>query len=400
MVHVRFRRVQEKFAELTEFTQELFGGVKVVKAFGAEGTLTERFVVVNRENMAANLSLARIQAVYSPITHVAPLFCYAVALWYGGRLIIAGTISVGELAAFIGYLGLIIWPVMGLGYLINTVQRGSASLQRISEFLSIPPYEVTDAQEKESAAALSGDIEFRGLSFRYPLSASPSLQDVSFKIPAGSTVGIVGRTGSGKTTLLRLLMRLYPVPDGELFIDGEDINRLDFVRLRSSVGYVPQDADLFSTTIAENITFGQTYERSRVLEAAQAAVVREDIDSRAEGFGTLLGEKGTRLSGGQRQRVAIARALIRRPSILLLDDVFAALDYTTQAELIENLREVETGRTTLIVSQRVAAVKHARFILVLDGGRIVERGTHRELIAAGGLYYKLYEQQLATGELT
>ncbi len=399
MVHERFRRVQEKFSELTEFTQELFGGVKVVKAFGAENTLTERFVVVNRENMAANLSLARIQAVYSPITHAAPLFCYAVALWYGGRLIIEGTISVGALAAFIGYLGLIIWPVMGLGYLINTVQRGSASLQRIVEFLAIPPYEVTDGQVGESPEAISGNIEFRGLFFKYPLSASLSLQDVSVRIPAGSTVGIVGRTGSGKTTLLRLLLRLYPVPDGQLFIDGEDINRQDFVRLRSSVGYVPQDADLFSTTIAENITFGQAYERSRILDAAQAAVVREDIDSRAEGFGTLLGEKGTRLSGGQRQRVAIARALIRRPSILLLDDVFAALDYTTQAELIENLREVEVGRTTLIVSQRVAAVKHAGFILVMDSGHIVERGTHNELIAAGGLYYKLYEQQLATGEL-
>lgn len=399
-VHERFRKVQEKFSVLTEFTQELFGGVKVIKAFGVEATLTDRFRNVNQENMAANLALARVQAVYLPVTHVAPLLCYAVSLWIGGGLIIAGTISVGELAAFTGYLGLIIWPVMGLGYLINTVQRGSASLMRLNDFLAIPPYEITDGDNTAASGEWQGDIEFRGLTFQYPHATTPSLQEVSLRIPSGSTIGIVGRTGSGKTTLLRLLLRLYPVPDGQLFVGGEDINRWDFVRLRAGVGYVPQDAALFSATIAENIMFGQVFERSRVQEAAEAAVVREDIDSRAEGFGSMLGEKGTRLSGGQRQRVAIARALIRRPSLLLLDDVFAALDYKTQTELIENLREIEAGRTTLIVSQRVAAVKHAGMIIVMDGGRIVERGTHEDLIAAGGLYYRLYEQQLAAGDLS
>lgn len=399
-VHERFRRVQEKFSVLTEFSQELFGGVKVIMAFGVENTLTERFVGVNQENMDANLALARIQAVYVPVTHVAPLLCYAVSLWIGGRLIIAETISVGDLAAFTGYLGLIIWPVMGLGYLLNTVQRGSASLLRINDFLAIPPYEITDGEETDASVVWQGDIEFRDLTFRYPHATTPSLKDVSLKIAAGSTIGIVGRTGSGKTTLLRLLLRLYPVPEGQLFVGGEDINRQDFVRLRSKLGYVPQDAALFSATIAENITFGQTFERGEVLAAAQAAVVREDIDSRAEGFGSMLGEKGTRLSGGQRQRVAIARALIRRPALLLLDDVFAALDYRTQTELIENLREFEAGRTTLIVSQRVAAVKQAGLIIVMDGGRIVERGSHDELLAAGGLYYKLYEQQLAAGDLS
>jgi len=385
---------------LTEFTQELFGGVKVIKAFGVESTLTDRFRNVNQENMAANLALARVQAVYLPVTHVAPLLCYAVSLWIGGGLIIAGTISVGELAAFTGYLGLIIWPVMGLGYLINTVQRGSASLMRINDFLAIPPYEITDGENTAASVEWQGDIEFRALTFQYPHATIPSLQEVSLRIPSGATIGIVGRTGSGKTTLLRLLLRLYPVPEGQLFVDGEDINRRDFVRLRAGVGYVPQDAALFSATIAENIMFGQEFERSRVQEAAETAVVREDIDSRAEGFGSMLGEKGTRLSGGQRQRVAIARALIRRPSLLLLDDVFAALDYKTQTELIENLREIEAGRTTLIVSQRVAAVKHASLIIVMDGGRIVERGTHEELIAAGGLYFRLYEQQLAAGDLS
>lgn len=401
IVHERFRRVQERFSALTEFTQELFGGAKVVKAFGAEETLTVRFIDVNRDNMAANLALARIQAVYIPITHVAPLACYAVALGLGGRLIVEGRISVGDLAAFTGYLGLIIWPVMGLGYLINIVQRGKASWLRIRDFLAIPPYEITkESGESSNPPEVGGDLEVRDLTFQYPLAAAPSLQGISLRIPAGATVGIVGRTGSGKTTLLRLLLRLYPVPAGTVFLDGVDINQLDYTRLRSAIGYVPQDAALFSATIAENITFGQPYERREVLEAAQAAVVREDIDSRAEGFGSVLGEKGTRLSGGQRQRVAVARALIRRPSLLLLDDVFSALDYRTQTELIENLREIESGRTTLIVSQRVAAVKHARFILVMDGGRIAETGTHDELIVSGGLYHRLYEQQLAAGEVS
>jgi ATP-binding cassette, subfamily B, multidrug efflux pump len=398
-VHQRFRKVQEKFSTLTEYTQELFGGIKVLKAFGAENTMKERFESVNTENMTANMALARVQAIYVPVTHVAPLLCYAVALWMGGGLIVKGSISVGEFAAFTGYLGLIIWPVMGLGYLINTVQRGAASLQRITAFLATQEYEIEEQPVGKTEQSLLGDIEFRNLTFQYPLATSPSLKDVSFVIPSGATVGIVGRTGSGKTTLLRILLRLYPIADGKVFIDNEDINCMEFVRLRSAVGYVPQDAALFSATIADNIAFGCHYERNEIVAAAQAAVVREDIDSKPEGFGVVLGEKGTRLSGGQRQRVAIARALIRKPALLLLDDVFSALDYKTQIELNENLRDLAYNRTVLLVSQRVAAVKQARFIIVLDEGHVAEQGTHEELIAAGGLYYKLYEQQLASGEL-
>ncbi len=399
LVHDRFRRVQEKFSELTEFSQELFGGAKVIKAFGAEKNSSERFAALNQKNMEANLSLARIQAIHMPITHVAPLFCYAIALWLGGRLIVEGRISVGELAAFTGYLGLIIWPVMGLGYLINIFQRGAASWLRIHDFLKLPPYEIATELRTDLSSHLRGDIEFRNLTFQYPMATAPSLKHITVRIPAGRTVGIVGRTGSGKTTLLRLLLRLYPVADGQLLINNVDINQLDFVSLRSEIGYVPQEAALFSATIGENITFGEKYDRAQVVAAAQSAVVREDIDSRAEGFGDQLGEKGTRLSGGQRQRVAVARALIRCPSLLLLDDVFAALDYQTQTELIDQLRLLEAGRTTIIVSQRVAAVKQAHMILVMENGQIAEQGTHDGLIAAGGLYYRLYEQQLSVGDL-
>ena len=400
IVHIRFRKVQEQFGELTEFAQELFGGVKVVKAFGAESQFIQRFAEVNRENMSANLSLANIQAVYIPVTHVAPLLCYAIALFVGGRMIIQDSLTVGELTAFTGYLGLIIWPVMGLGYLINTVQRGRASYKRINDFLSTPAYELEKPEPSCSDAdnPMAGAIEIRNLTYQYPQATTASLTDVSIRIPAGATVGIVGRTGSGKTTLLRLLLRLYPVPDGTIFVDGIDLNRYDFSRLRGDIGYVPQEAALFSMTVAENIAFGGDYQREQIEQAAGQAVVQTDIDARTEGFGTMLGEKGLRLSGGQRQRVAIARALIRNPRILLLDDVFASLDYRTQNLLVDNLREMEQGRTTLIVSQRVAAVAHARFILVFDAGRICEQGTHQELIDRRGLYYKLYEQQLALGD--
>jgi ATP-binding cassette subfamily B protein len=398
IVHTRYKKVQEQFSELTEFAQELFGGVKVVKAFGAERQFVERFAAVNRSNMNANLSLAGIQAIYTPVTHVAPLFCYAIALFTGGRMIIAGNLTVGELTAFTGYLGLIIWPVMGLSYLINTVQRGMASKQRIDDFLAISGFENIVESGVASTAKISGAIELHNLTFQYPNAATPSLLDVSAIIPADATVGIVGRTGSGKTTLLRLLLRLYPVDDGMIFVDGEDLNRYEFAALRAAIGYVPQEAALFSLTIAENIAFGEDYDRLQIQQAARISVVEADIDARAEGFATLLGEKGVRLSGGQPQRVAIARALIRNPSILLLDDVFASLDYKTQNQLVENLRELETGRTTLIISQRVAAVKHASFILVLDAGRICEQGTHDQLLLDKGLYFKLYEQQLAAGE--
>lgn len=400
IVHERFRRVQEKFSALTELTQELFGGIKIIQAFGAEKRLAERFGGVNRDNTRANLSLAQVQALHIPLTHVTPLFCYAVALFAGGRLIIDGRITVGGLAAFTGYLGLIIWPVMGLGFLVNILQRGSASLRRLQDFLALAPAEVETAVSEEPREAPDGDLEFRDFSFQYPQGKSPVLKNLSLQIPAGSTVGIVGRTGAGKSTLLRAILRLYPVPAGTIFWGGEDISQMGLQRLRRVVGYVPQDAALFSATIGENIAFGADHQPEDIRQAAALAAVEADIDERAEGLDTRLGEKGLRLSGGQRQRVALARALIRSPRILLLDDVFAALDYRTQADLIGNLRKVEAGRTTLIVSQRVAAVKHAQFIVVLDEGTICEQGTHAELVAAEGLYSKLYRQQLAAeGEI-
>ncbi|WP_312340356.1 ABC transporter ATP-binding protein [Anaerospora hongkongensis] len=397
-VHDRFRKVQENFSAMTEFTQEVFAGVKIIKGFAAEKTTLERFSSINRANVAANMEMAQLQAAYMPVTHIAPLSCYAIALFMGGNLIINGTITVGEFAAFSGYLGLIIWPVMGLGYLINTIQRGTASLNRIADLLEQPAYEGTEAGETDPATTDSAAITINDLTFTYPTAKQPALLQVSLHIPAGAVIGIVGRTGAGKSTLLQLLLRLYDPPENAIYVGDREIHTIAYSELRQAVGYVPQDSFLFSKTIAENIAFEQTYSRAEIEKAAQLAAIQEAIDDKPMGFGTVLGEKGKKLSGGQQQRIAIARALIKKPAILLLDDIFAALDYRTQAELLANMRHFIANRTTLIVSQRVAAVKAADVIIVMQEGAIAEQGTHQQLLAKRGLYYELYEQQLIQGE--
>lgn len=395
-VHDSFRGVQDKFSQLTEFTQETFSGIRVIKGFAAENVAIGRFIAVSRENVTANMVMARLQAAYVPLTHIAPLFCYAITVYSGGALIVAGVLSVGDLAAFIGYLGLIIWPVMGIGYLIGTVQRGSASLVRIDSMLTQECYE---CDLPLAPGSLNGtDIAIRDLTFQYPTAAGPALKNLSLTIPDHAIIGIVGRTGSGKSTLLKLLLRLYDAPPDSIYIGGEELHSIDYLTLRHNIGYVPQDGLLFSRPISENIAFDVSRSRKEITDAAGLATVREDIDVKPYGFGTVLGEKGRRLSGGQQQRVAIARALVKKPDILLLDDVFAALDYHTQTELLSNMRKFSGGRTTVIVSQRVAAVKDADFIIVLEAGSIAEQGSHAELVVKGGLYHKLYEQQLVNGE--
>ncbi|KAF1855293.1 hypothetical protein Lal_00001073, partial [Lupinus albus] len=386
-VHDRFRKVQENFSAMTEFTQEVFAGVKIIKGFAGRKNDVRTFF---KANVAANMEMAQLQAAYMP------LLCYCFI--YGGNLIINGTITVGEFAAFSGYLGLIIWPVMGLGYLINTIQRGTASLNRIADLLEQPAYEGTEAGETDPPTTDSAAITINDLTFTYPTAKQPALRQVSLHIPAGAVIGIVGRTGAGKSTLLQLLLRLYDPPENAIYVGDREIHTIAYSELRQAVGYVPQDSFLFSKTIAENIAFEQTYSREEIEKAAQLAAIQEAIDDKPMGFGTVLGEKGKKLSGGQQQRIAIARALIKKPAILLLDDIFAALDYRTQAELLANMRHFIANRTTLIVSQRVAAVKAADVIIVMQEGAIAEQGTHQQLLAKRGLYYELYEQQLIQGE--
>ena len=415
-VHQRFRRVQESFSDITDFSQEIFAGFKVVKGFAVEKNMTERFADKNRSFVAASMSLTNIQAAYVPVTHVLPFVCFAIALYFGGRLIMAGELTVGDLTAFIGYLGLIIWPVMGLGFLINMAQRGLASMERISDFLDQPVYEAEEKCLLEAVGQMetepplptsSGASENRSVpiltlqnvSFAYEQSPHLILKNVNLTILPGEKVGIVGRTGAGKSTLFRLLLRLYEPPAETIFLGDKEIHSYSFSDLRNFYAYVPQDNSLFSKTIGENIAFDRQHGKADILRAAELAVVTEDIDSKPEGVDTELGERGKQLSGGQQQRVAIARAIIKDAPFLLLDDAFSALDYEHEARLLKNMNLFTAGRTTLIVSQRIAAVRRCDRIVVLDQGEIKEQGTHEELVARRGLYYEIYEQQLLAEEI-
>lgn len=396
-VHRHFKSVQESFSRLTEFSQEAFGGAKVIKGFAVEKAIISRFEGRNQENLAANLALVKVQAAYVPITHVLPFVCYAIALWLGGIMIMNNTITIGDLAAFIGYQGMIIWPVMGLGFLINMVQRGLASLGRLHRFMEKQVQDEATVFCEEKFHLINSTapaVSIHHLTFAYASSPAPVLEDVNLVIPAGAVVGIVGRTGAGKSTLLKLLLRLYDVPPKAICLNQQDIRELSVLELRHQMGYVPQDTSLFSKTIGENIALYGDYEDEKIRAAAALASVTEDIHLKPEGFDTALGEKGRKLSGGQRQRVAIARALVRQPKLLLLDDVFSALDYGTQASLLKQFETFCQERTVLIVSQRIAAVAHADFVIVMDQGRIVESGTHEELRQKQGLYFELYRQQL------
>ena len=395
-VHHSFRAVQESFSALTDYSQEVFSGFRVIKGFASEETVVTRFGDLSQNNMAAGMGLSKVQAAYVPLTHSLPLLSYALTLYLGGKLVMSGELTIGDLAAFQGYLGLIIWPVMGLGFLLNTLERGAASLSRIASILNVPAVEVECSET--CPELLDASLDLRGLTFYYPGATAPTLCDIRLQVAPGAFVGVVGRTGSGKSTLLKALLRLYDTPYDTVFIGGREIHELGFQPLRTAIGYVPQDSLLFSRTIGENIAFDRHYLREEIQAAAKLAAVGEDIDEKPQGMETLLGEKGTRLSGGQKQRVAIARALIKQPKILLLDDVFSALDYHTQASLLSQMKQFLAGRTAIVVSQRVEAVREADCIVVLGAGAIVEQGTHDELLARQGLYYRLYEQQLAIGE--
>lgn len=394
-VHRSFKTVQESFSALTDYSQEIFAGFRVIKGFAAEETVLLRFGDLSRANMSAGMGLSKVQAAYVPLTHSLPLLSYAISLYVGGRMVMDGTMTIGGLTAFQGYLGLIIWPVMGLGFLLNTLERGAASLARIGDTLAVPAYE---SDCNDCPDLIDASVEVKELTFAYPGSNVAALCSISFNVPPGSFVGVVGRTGSGKSTLLKLMLRLYDPPPDTVFVGKREVHEIGFEPLRRAIGYVPQDSLLFSRTIGENIAFDGNYPREQIRHAASLAVVHEDIDDKPEGMETLLGEKGSRLSGGQKQRVAIARALVKNPSILLFDDVFSALDYRTQTKLLSQMKQFLAGRTAIVVSQRVAAVRDANLILVMEEGAIVEQGTHDELVGRQGLYSRLYAQQLTNGD--
>jgi ATP-binding cassette, subfamily B, multidrug efflux pump len=399
-IHERFEKIQAQFSDISARAQENFSGARVVRAYAQEEAEIALFETSNQEYVTRSLPLARLTGMLWPTLELLLGFALVLVLWLGGREVLLHRISLGDFVAFNTYIVMLTWPIIALGWVINIFQRGTASMGRINEILVAQP-EITDAQvspDLKHTTALRGEIEFRHLDFSYD--GVPVLKDVNLKVPAGSSLAIVGPTGSGKTTLVSLLPRIYDAAPDSLLIDGRPIREYPLETLRQNIGFVPQETFLFSDTVRENIAFGvETATDEQVQRAAEAANIATDIEGFPEGYGTLVGERGITLSGGQKQRSAIARAIIRDPRILVLDDALSSVDTYTEEKILDHLRQVMHGRTTIFISHRVSTVRNADRIAVLHDGRIVELGTHEELLSRNGYYTDLYNKQLLEEEL-
>jgi ATP-binding cassette, subfamily B, multidrug efflux pump len=394
-LHRRFKKVQEQFATLTEFARSTISAIRLIKAYNQEKSQNERFENMGRTYIRDNVRLSRIYGTLFPISGFIANVSLLLVLIFGGRMAIKGTLTAGDFVAFINYLMLMTWPMMAVGWVADLFQRGMTSLGRIQALFEEKP-NLQDPHGALVLLPLTGGIEIRDLSFTYPNQTQSALQGINLEIRRGQFLGIVGKTGSGKTTLCHLLTRLYPVADGTIFYDGQDVNWLPLAGVREVLAYVPQDVILFSETIAFNITMGKPEATQKEIEAvAKAAAIHDEIMAMKDGYLTRIGERGVKLSGGQRQRVAIARALLLNRPIIIIDDGLSAVDMETEHVIIHSIAEYLKGHTCIIVSHRIAPLAEADEIVVLERGRLVARGRHDELLEASPYYATIYRQQSA-----
>lgn len=392
LLHARFHKAQEAFSALNDKTQESITGIKVIKTFGQEQEDIEDFRKQSEDVVAKNISVAKVDALFDPTISIIIGISFFLSVTFGSRLVINGELTIGELVSFTTYLGLLIWPMLAFGWLFNIVERGRASLERVNLLLE----EKVEIKDDGSALNLvpAGDIAYDLTSFAYPGEQEPVLKDIRFSLPQGATLGIVGKTGAGKTTLLKLLIREFEGFEGQITINGIPLQEYSLDKLRQAVGYVPQDHFLFSATVGENIAFTEPAAPEKVIqEAAKVARIHDDILQFSEGYDTVVGERGVSLSGGQKQRISIARALLLDPEILILDDSLSAVDAKTEEEILGALKNNRKGKTTIITAHRLSAIQHADLILVLEDGRIIERGTHGQLMEFAGWYKNMYVHQ-------
>jgi ATP-binding cassette, subfamily B, multidrug efflux pump len=399
-IHDRFENIQEQFSALSTKAQENLSGIRVVKAFAREKTEIDEFSSINLEYVRRNIYLIRLWGVFYPLMTALIGMSSVALLWFGGRQVIQGRLTLGEFVAFMGYLAMLTWPTIAVGWVLNIFQRGAASMGRMLEIMHSEP-EIHDEAAARVPESIEGRLEFRNLTFQYPGASGPVLSDISLTVASGTTLAIVGHTGSGKSTLVNLIPRLFNPPPGTVFVDGQDVRKWPLADLRRSIGYVPQETFLFSETIKENIAFGASADTpdSDAEWAARISQISEDIDTFSEKMQTYVGERGITLSGGQKQRVAISRAVITRPKILIFDDSLSNVDTYTEERILGELTKVMRNRTTILVSHRISTVKNADQIVVLENGGIVERGTHGFLMDLQGVYAELYRKQLLEEEL-
>jgi len=399
-IHTRFTAIQEKFSELTTKAQENYSGMRVIKSYVREESEIEEFATLSKEYLNRNMNLVKIQALFQPILFLITGLSIIIVIWVGGSEVINGKLMLGDITALIIYLGMLIWPIIAFGWVINIIQQAEASMKRLNKILA-EPFEVEETEATDfSLKDLNGKITFKNVSFSYNEHLPKVLNNVNLEIPVGTTLAIMGLTGAGKTTLINLLPRLYDVTEGEILIDDIPVNNIPLATLRRQIGLVQQETFLFSDSIENNLSYGlKEPNHDKMIEASRIAQFDKDVKDFPNGYETVIGERGITLSGGQKQRATIARSLVIDPKILILDDSFSAVDTHTEEEILKNLKTFMKERTSIIISHRISTVKDADIIIVLDKGTISEEGTHDELLTLNKLYAEIYYKQLLEKEI-